>query len=362
MRLILFPIFLCLVFELEAKQEIGKSKIYLKGTLDQAYEYTGIQLRTDLMDTTINNVSFIKFKTEDFTKYPDIKETRIYYESFSDSLYLLLNSDYDIVHQINFKTDDEQSTTFFGEQYTILVEISESGKNNLAEKHRTIKKYFQSESPEIYVIIAPDLKTVVISSNGQFYTKQLFGDWHDDIVEGLTNNYQVSTQFDIQIGDEVQLLYRAQRYNDTTDLYTYNERRFLNIKYIGDTIINNAKALKIQTDEYSYFMNSKSDPEYSFIELKDTGYFTNQMFIPFQTYKTELLVDQGHFLLQGIGTDTINGFSYQKIVQEFGHIYRRYILPYFPLSYMERGNVQGVITYKKIKGLESGVKRKIPDK
>ena len=62
--------------------------------------------------------------------------------------------------------------------------------------------------------------------------------------------------------------------------------------------------------------------------------------------------------LQGIDNDTVGNIIYQKIVQvKSNDPYRYYILPFFPMPYIEFGNVQGVITYSKINGVEKGKKR-----
>ena len=61
--------------------------------------------------------------------------------------------------------------------------------------------------------------------------------------------------------------------------------------------------------------------------------------------------------LQGVTYDTINGNAYQKIVQAKSDPYRYYILPFFPMPFIEFGNVQGIITYTKIKGVEKGKKQ-----
>ncbi|OJH12758.1 hypothetical protein FPG87_13010 [Flavobacterium psychrophilum] len=83
--------------------------------------------------------------------------------------------------------------------------------------------------------------------------------------------------------------------------------------------------------------------------------------MPFQDYKTELKIvetEKGKELfLQGVTFDTINGNTYPKIVQAKSDPYRYYILPFFPMPFIEFGNVQGIITYTKIKGIEKGKKR-----
>ena len=68
--------------------------------------------------------------------------------------------------------------------------------------------------------------------------------------------------------------------------------------------------------------------------------------------------DNGKSLyLLGVSYDTVNGYTYPKIIQTKNDQYRYYIIPFFPMPFIEFGNVQGMITYSKIKGIENGTKR-----
>src|SRR5690554_2965772 len=84
-----------------SRKEMAESKIYVQATyFDQKNEINGLQVRTDLKDTLIDNRHFIKFKTEDFVDYSNIEKTEIYYESFKDGNYRLLNGTLQTVHNI----------------------------------------------------------------------------------------------------------------------------------------------------------------------------------------------------------------------------------------------------------------------
>ena len=106
---------------------------------------------------------------------------------------------------------------------------------------------------------------------------------------------------------------------------------------------------------------SKDGPEEFLMQVSDSGYYYGPQFIPFKDYITELKIieqnGQKGFSLQGVSKDTINGFTYEKIIQATPDPYRYYILPFFPMPFVEFGNVQGIITYSKIKGIEKGSKR-----
>jgi nitrogen regulatory protein PII len=226
---------------------------------------------------------------------------------------------------------------------------------------KTPRKYYQKDSADIYLIIIPDLQSLVVASNGRFYTKQLMGDNYNAITNGFKNNYTATSKFDIQKGDEVQLFYRRKWYDDQTDVAKYEDKQFKNFRYIGDTILKNTQAKIMETEGYNYLSGSYDSPENVYIYLTDSGYYSGYQFVPFQTYKTELKLVQTErgkdLFLQGVTFDTINGNAYPKIVQAQSGPCRYYILPFFPMPFIEFGNVQGIITYTKIKGIEKGQKR-----
>ncbi len=345
---------------------MAESKIYVRATyFDQKNEIIGLQVRTDLQDTIIENRQFHKFKTEYLVDYSEIAKTETYYESFSNGNYKLLNKNLETVHNIDYTVTGEQTATLFGNEVKTSLEFIDTRRSyprdSLIANDKTPRKYFKSDNSEIYALIIPDLKTLAVSSNGQFYTKQLFGDNYNDISEGIKNNLQTNNRFDIQVGDEIQLFYRRKWYNDSTGIAEYQDKQFKNVKYIGDTIVDGNKSLRLQIEGYNYLSGSKDSPEEFLMQVSDSGYYYGNQFIPFKDYKTELKIieqnGQKGFSLQGVSKDTINGFTYKKIVQATPDPYRYFILPFFPMPFIEFGNVQGIITYSKIKGIEKGTKR-----
>lgn len=355
-----------MTFGQETREEIAESKIYIRATyFDQKNEIIGLRVRTDVMDTIIENRKFLKFKTEDFVDYSEIEKSETYYESFLNGNYKLLDNNFETVHDINYKESNEQTATLFGYEVKTSLELIDTRnsypRDSLIATNKTPRKYFKSDNSEIYAVIIPDLKTLAVSSNGQFYTKQLFGDNYNDISEGIKNNFKANNRFDIQKGDEIQLFYRRKWYNDSTGIAEYQDKQFKNVKYIGDTIVDGNKSIKLQIEGYNYLSGSKDGPEEFLMQVSDSGYYYGNQFIPFKDYETELKIieqnGQKGFSLQGVSRDTINGFTYEKIVQATPDPYRYFILPFFPMPFVEFGNVQGIITYSKIKGIEKGTKR-----
>jgi hypothetical protein len=347
--------------------ELANSKLYFKATyVDKKNDFIGLQTRVDLKDTIIGNIKFRKLQTEDFSDYSKMRKTTTYYEAFADEFYTLLDNSLNVLHKLNYTNKKDQLGTLFGRQTDISLEFIDTRnsfpKDSLIPTEKTPRKYFQKDNSEIYLVIIPDFKTVAVSSNGQFYTKQLFGDNYNDITNGLKNNYQVSNKLDIQKGDEIQLFYRRKWYNDTTDLAEYEDKQFKNIKYLGDTVVNKMKSLRFEIEGYNYLSGSRDDREEFLYPVTDSGYNAAYQFIPFKNYKTEMkLVDNNgskEFFLQGVTYDTVGTNIYPKIIQaKSNDQYRYFILPFFPMSFIEFGNVHGIVTYTKIKGVERGVKR-----
>jgi len=370
MKIILFLITLLIanqIFGQSSRNELSNSKIYVRGTyFENSNKYIGLETKRILKDTVISNTTFAKFEIMYFTDYSQPQTIKVFYEAFKNSFYYSLDDQLKTIHKINYETNFPQTGIIFGKTEDVLIEFVNTRnyfpRDSLIITNKTPRKYFLKSNSEIYLVIIPDLKTLAVSSNGNFYTKQLFGDNCNNISNGLKNNSKVISKFDIKIGDEIQLFYRRKWYNDKTGLAEYEDKQFKNIKYISDTLVNNSKALLFTINGYNYLSGSQKMSEQFIVSITDSGYYSGNQFIPFNEYSTELkLIDvenKKEFFLQGVDNDTVGNNIYQKIVQvKSNDPYRYYILPFFPMPFIEFGNVQGIITYSKIKGIEKGKKR-----
>jgi hypothetical protein len=364
--LIILTIHSIFTFGQSSRRELANSRIYVRATyFDSKNEYIGLETRKELADTLIDKVKFKKIQISNFTDYYKQQELKTVYESFNNNTYCLLDNDKKTIHKFNYSKNTEQAGTLFGKENQITLEFLDTRnsfpRDSLIPSNKTPKKYFSKDNSEIYVVIIPDLQTNAVSSNGQFYTKQLFGDNYNDISNGFINDFKASTKYNLKIGDEIQLFYRRKWYNDTSNTAEYEDKQFKNFKYKGDTLIKKEKAHKIVVEGYNYLSGSYDSPEEIYVIVKDSGYSVGYQFVPFKEFKTELklvTIQNGKdIFLQGVTIDTIEGNTYHKIVQASSDPYRYFILPFFPMPFIEFGNVQGILTYSKINGVEKGKKR-----
>ena len=127
---ILTILFSYFAFGQNNRSELANSKIYVRATyFDKKNEYIGLQTRTDLADTIIDNLKYRKFQTSDFTDFSDKRETKTFYETFTNDIYCLLDNCKKVVHKINYQIDIEQTGTIFGKQTNILLEFIDTRKS-----------------------------------------------------------------------------------------------------------------------------------------------------------------------------------------------------------------------------------------
>lgn len=355
------------IFGQAQRNELANSKIFVSGTNENGKNhYKSIEIKTILKDTIIQNVKFSKFQTETFKDYAKERIKAIYFESYKGNTYTLLDSQLNVVHALNYASSGNQRATIFGITDSVGLEYIDTRdqmpRDRLIPDNKIPRKFYLLSKRDHYVVIIPDLKTAAVVGKGANYTKQLFGDNINSISNSLTNNYNISNAIKVQKEDEIQLFYRRKWYNDTTNLAEYEDKQFKNIKYIGDTAIGNNKALKFTIEGYNYLSGDNEESTEFYLNLTDSGYYNNELFIPFKIYKNELRIvgdgKENYLFLQGVDYDSIGKNIYPRIIQYFSNSpYRNYILAFFPMPYVEFGNVQGVITYSKIMGKENGSKR-----
>jgi hypothetical protein len=349
------------------RNELKNSMIYAVGTYkDGKYVYTALQHKQFIKDTIIKNKKFEKIRYSTFTDNKLDLKNDIYFENFDDSIYSLLDGDLQAVHQINYTTNETQIGKISGKPGKIQFEFvdtrSSFPRDSLRPSLKTPRKYYLNNDIESYIVIIPDLRTAAISGDGKIYSTQLMGDNYNQISQSIRNGNSASNKFSIVPGDEIQLFYRRKWHNDTTGIAEYEDKQFKNIKYQTDTLIKGRKTLKFSIDGYNYLSGNEEQVSEFFIQLNDSGYYSGNQFIPFKTYSSELRVANdslgNYFFLQGITNDTIGSNVFPRVVQAYSNNpYRISILTYFPMPYFEVGNVEGIITYAKINGKESGRKK-----
>ena len=74
-------------FGQNSRQELAHSKIYVHASFyEQKNVFLGLQFRTDLVDTVLNDNRFVKFKMDYFQHSAQIDSSQIYYETFEKGL------------------------------------------------------------------------------------------------------------------------------------------------------------------------------------------------------------------------------------------------------------------------------------
>lgn len=205
MKFITFSVLLFLTINSvgQSRSELADSKVYVCGTYkNEKNNSIALETKTALKDTTINNIVFSKFTTERFIDYSKQRTSNLFFETFNDSIYILLDKNLKIIHRINYSTTKPQTATIFGKTDTVDLEFIDTRnsfpRDSLIPTDKTPRKYYLKSNDEIYLVIIPDIKTLAVSSNGVFYTKQLFGDNYNQISNSIKNDNSISNQFKIQ--------------------------------------------------------------------------------------------------------------------------------------------------------------------
>ncbi len=111
-------------FGQSSRLELANSKIYVCATyFEQKNKYIGLETKTILKDTVIDNKTFTKYKTESFTDNSQQKTINVFYEAFKDNFYYLLDSSLKTIHKINYLTNSPQTATVFGKTENVVIEF-----------------------------------------------------------------------------------------------------------------------------------------------------------------------------------------------------------------------------------------------
>lgn len=346
----------------ENRMELVNSNIFINAIYKNKINTNkSISVREQLKDTIINKLKFKKYKMITFTDFEKQKSVSYYFESFDHENYIKLDNKLNTIHAVSYNKF-EQIGMLFNNKETIKLEYVDTRnsypRDSLIPNNRTPKKFYSTKNHGINFILSTDLKVNQVEIEDTIYTKQLLGENVLTISNNFQKNRQISNKVNLLIGDEIQLFYRRRWYNDTTGNVEFENKQFKNLKYIKDSISNGNKVMVFKTNGYNYLSGNEEQERVLNCFVQDTAYVLENYPIPIQNFKTELkILEDNSIFLQAVSDKKIGETPFPIITQYYSNSpYRNFILPFFPFSYVEVGNIEGYISYLKLNGKEYGVK------
>lgn len=351
--------------------DVTKSVIYVSYKQDTPTSaiYNYIFLKKVLYDTTINGKSFSKIEWAKFKNNELDKITFNEYERLVDNEYILLDSSFQTIHNVKLIADSENPGIIFGKKGQIKAEYIDSREYSPEEKLipsiRTPLKFYMDDDCERNIIYRKHLNTIERTQDCNEGFKYLIDDIFTELSEGLNNTIPIESDFDLNAGDEIQLVYKKKSYNDSTFEAAFVNTQIISIIYGGETIINNNKNLIITIDGINLSTGTDNPPQTAYLPVNDSGFYMEKYFIPTKDFKPMLKIDslvadnetKAFISLSAYTYDTLNGkpFPYYTNYRSDSYL-TSHIVTYFPMIYFSGNDTEGEITYAKLKGMEYGTK------
>lgn len=358
----LLTTFTSIAFGQKNRIELANSNIFYTATYkEKVNQNKTISVREYQKDTIINNLKFKKHKLLTFIDIEKSKKETLYYETFENENYIKLDNKLNIIHSVNYE-QNEQIGTIFNKKENIKLEYVDTRnsfpRDSLKPNERTPKKFFSIENPKTNFVLSTDLKINQLEIKDTIYTKQLIGENVLTISNNFQKNNQISNKVNLTIGDEIQLFYRRRWYDDKTGNAEFENKQFKNLKYIKDSINNGNKVMIFLTSGYNYLSGNEEQEKLLNCIVKDTTYYLENYAIPIENFTTKMKILQDNSIfLQTVSYKKIGETNFPIITQyNSSSPYRNYVLPYFPFSFVEAGNIEGFISYLKLNGKEYGTK------
>jgi hypothetical protein len=351
----------------EKRESLAESEIFVNGVYkNKKNTYNYIAIREFLKDTLIRNKSFKKFELSKFKDYSKEKNHEIYFESFANDEYEKLDQELVVIHKLNINTRAQQNGVLFRKKGKIELEFVETRRSfprdTLKPDDTTPRKFYFKKKPNLNISLRIDLQVLELEIKGKKYTKHLLSDIYTNLSKGIKNREPIKDNLSLKVGDEIQVFYSRKWYNKSTKLAEYEDKQYKNIKYVGDTIVEGQKALNFRIDGFNY-LSGKEDSGYFPVFKSGSGYYYGNQLIDYKEFKPELKIveqdsENNYIYFQAYISDRIGTQDFPKVIQ-YNSLspYCYYILPYFPIPYVEAGNVVGKITYVKKNNQEFGRKK-----
>jgi len=344
-------------------------------------------------DTSINGAEFKKFKWDKFKNYKGVHEVYFEFERISNEEYILLTEKLQNIHNLKLKPE-EQTGILFGKEGKIGYEYVDTRtyfpKSDFVPGSDSPMKFYLGEDKSVFIYYEPDKERMDITVNNKEFKKSLTDGAFSIAAQILTRNDSMQTFYDIQPGDELQLVYTVGwtefsskgTLGKDSDTFTGEEKKLPSSEEITTmkcTDVKKAEGKRTITLDVSKFDSKKNKTENlsSIVGIEKNGNITidNQVLGKEMTYNLDFKIDSAdvsqipdeykdsgmskYFLsFTGVTYDTLSGKPFPKALYiNSVNYYQLYYLGYFPVPYAEYPGTTCKITYVKLKGKEYGIKR-----
>ncbi len=352
----------------EGKNQRSNSDIFFSRQIRDAKtkdRYTHIGIRTFLKDTMISQKSFKKYQKKVYARNTKENSFLTYYESFDKHCYEKRDAKLQVIHHIDLHTVKDQQGILFGEKATVAMnfDTTETRRNTKIIRYKSSPRiFFQKNQPDKYIRMRPDLDILEVETSSSIQTTHMLAPLFSNLTEGINNTTPVTYNIDINMGDEIQVVYKKAISNPNTGKIKYQNSKLVTARYIRDSIVQDAKTIYLETEQYSY-VTEQSRKTIVPVTITPDGYNYNGRFYSSTEYAPEIKITDSpkpHIFCQGHVMDTIGNTVFPRIVTySSASPWGQYqLLPYFPVVLFSNTQHDVEITYIKKKGKEFGKKRK----
>ncbi|OYQ47225.1 DUF1573 domain-containing protein [Flavobacterium aurantiibacter] len=356
----------------DTKPELSKCNVFIQSdSIDNQRKNKLILLRKLVNDTIIMNHYFTKYQLESFTDYYKKRNVSLYYETFEDSMYIKLDETFNIIHSVHYGRE-KQLGIIFGKKDSINLELIDKRDaavkryNPLIPIQKTPRKFFLKGNPNQNFTLRLDYEANETENDNTVCTKQLFGEQMLKISKNYMYDDKVTNTFNLNVGDEMQLLYRGKRINEQTKAEEFYDYKFKECKYISDTIVNgkSAKLFTLYTNSNFIGSDKYEKKVHCFID-NDSIYYDkephNTNGLKIQQYKTEMkILDDNSVFFQVVYRQDFSNRQLPLVTQYKyapNYRYEYFIVPSFPFKFYEDPDYIESVSYLKRGKSEYGVKK-----
>lgn len=369
--------------------------IYFSGEYKQDGQSKSIKLlytKTFDKDTLIENSDFKKFRWEKFKNFNDRHEVYCEYQRLTSDEYILLDGKFKIIHKLKLKPEDQKGI-LFGKDEDIGYEYIDTRtyfpKPDFIPDAHSPMKFFSKQDKNIFLYCEnEDEKKIEISMNKIELKKALSEAYFKTAAEILLRKDSVESDYNVQPGDELQLVYTIGQVSFTSEATIGDnssikgeqkilppKKEITTIKCVGVKNEGKKKIISLDLTKFST-KTDKIETSTSSTEIDENGniLIENQLVGKKQMHKLDFKIDSldiskiseeyrqdnmtnNYITFTGVTYDTLSGMKFPKIVYiNSANYYQMYYLSYFPVPYIEYPGTKCRVSYVRLNGKEYGLK------